>query len=273
MRWPDTSSTTSRRIRWARTRTASRCICATSGRRQAGGRRRRSRARSTRRCSTRSTRRSPTATQNWQQLKFPERRYLRLGAELDLHPQGSVLRWHAGDARSGRGHQRRARARGAGRRVTTDHISPAGSIKLNGPAGKYLTEHGVKPADFNSYGWRRGNHEVMVRGTFANVRLRNKLAPGTEGGVTRLLPEGRHDVDLRRVASSMRKRGTPLCDSCGQGVRLRLARATGRRRGHACWAFASSSPRATSASIARTWSAWAFFRCSSWRGRMSNRWC
>ena len=74
--------------------------------------------------------------------------------------------------------------------VTTDHISPAGSIKLNGPAGKYLVEHGVKPADFNSYGSRRGNHEVMVRGTFANVRLRNKLAPGTEGGVTRLLPEG-----------------------------------------------------------------------------------
>src|SRR5271156_5615106 len=74
--------------------------------------------------------------------------------------------------------------------VTTDHISPAGSIKLNGPAGKYLTEHGVKPSEFNSYGSRRGNHEVMVRGTFANVRLRNKLAPGTEGGVTRLLPEG-----------------------------------------------------------------------------------
>jgi aconitate hydratase len=74
--------------------------------------------------------------------------------------------------------------------VTTDHISPAGSIKANGPAGKYLADHGVKPSDFNSYGSRRGNHEVMVRGTFANVRLRNKLAPGTEGGVTRLLPEG-----------------------------------------------------------------------------------
>jgi aconitate hydratase len=73
--------------------------------------------------------------------------------------------------------------------VTTDHISPAGNIKANGPAGKYLADHGVKPADFNSYGSRRGNHEVMVRGTFANVRLRNKLAPGTEGGVTRLLPE------------------------------------------------------------------------------------
>jgi aconitate hydratase len=69
--------------------------------------------------------------------------------------------------------------------VTTDHISPAGAIKTDSPAGKYLTEHGVARADFNSYGSRRGNHEVMIRGTFANIRLRNQLAPGTEGGVTR----------------------------------------------------------------------------------------
>ncbi len=68
--------------------------------------------------------------------------------------------------------------------VTTDHISPAGSIKRDGPAGAYLQEHGVAPRDFNSYGSRRGNHEVMMRGTFANIRLRNQLAPGTEGGVT-----------------------------------------------------------------------------------------
>jgi aconitate hydratase len=74
--------------------------------------------------------------------------------------------------------------------VTTDHISPAGSIKKDGPAGKYLVAHGVSPKDFNSYGARRGNHEVMVRGTFANVRLKNLLAPGTEGGVTRHLPDG-----------------------------------------------------------------------------------
>jgi aconitate hydratase len=74
--------------------------------------------------------------------------------------------------------------------VTTDHISPAGSIKRDGPAGRYLTEHGVEPRDFNSYGSRRGNHEVMIRGTFANIRLRNQLAPGTEGGVTRHLPDG-----------------------------------------------------------------------------------
>jgi aconitate hydratase len=74
--------------------------------------------------------------------------------------------------------------------VTTDHISPAGSIGPTTPAGRYLTEHGVSREDFNSYGARRGNHEVMMRGTFANVRLRNRLAPGTEGGVTLHLPEG-----------------------------------------------------------------------------------
>jgi aconitate hydratase len=74
--------------------------------------------------------------------------------------------------------------------VTTDHISPAGSIKKDSPAGRYLIEHGVKPADFNSYGSRRGNHEVMVRGTFANVRLRNKMVPNLEGGFTRHLPDG-----------------------------------------------------------------------------------
>jgi aconitate hydratase len=85
--------------------------------------------------------------------------------------------------------------------VTTDHISPAGAIKKDSPAGRYLTEHGVGQRDFNSYGSRRGNHEVMVRGTFANVRLRNQLAPGTEGGVTRHLPSGEqlsiHEAALR----------------------------------------------------------------------------
>ena len=74
--------------------------------------------------------------------------------------------------------------------ITTDHISPAGSIKKDSPAGQYLIAHGVQPADFNSYGARRGNHEVMMRGTFANIRLRNQLAPGTEGGWTTHQPVG-----------------------------------------------------------------------------------
>ena len=99
--------------------------------------------------------------------------------------------------------------------VTTDHISPAGSIKANGPAGKYLAEHGVKPADFNSYGSRRGNHEVMVRGTFANVRLRNKLAPGTEGGVTRLLPEG-EQMSIFDASVKYAERGMPLIILAGK---------------------------------------------------------
>jgi len=99
--------------------------------------------------------------------------------------------------------------------VTTDHISPAGNIKANGPAGKYLAEHGVKPADFNSYGSRRGNHEVMVRGTFANVRLRNKLAPGTEGGVTRLLPEG-EQMSIFDASVKYAERRTPLIILAGK---------------------------------------------------------
>jgi aconitate hydratase len=99
--------------------------------------------------------------------------------------------------------------------VTTDHISPAGNIKASGPAGKYLAEHGVKPADFNSYGSRRGNHEVMVRGTFANVRLRNKLAPGTEGGVTRLLPEG-EPMSIFDASVKYAERGVPLVILAGK---------------------------------------------------------
>jgi len=99
--------------------------------------------------------------------------------------------------------------------VTTDHISPAGNIKANGPAGKYLAEHGVKAADFNSYGSRRGNHEVMVRGTFANVRLRNKLAPGTEGGVTRLLPEG-EQMSIFDASVKYADRNVPLVILAGK---------------------------------------------------------
>ena len=153
--------------------------------------------------------------QNWQNLKFPEGEtygwepnstYIRKAPYFDGMPatpapvddiNGARILAVLGDS------------------VTTDHISPAGSIKLNGPAGKYLTDNGVKPADFNSYGSRRGNHEVMVRGTFANVRLRNKLAPGTEGGVTRLLPD---DVPMSIYDASVAyaQRSTPLAILAGK---------------------------------------------------------
>ncbi|MDR3689812.1 MAG: aconitate hydratase AcnA [Fimbriimonas sp.] len=99
--------------------------------------------------------------------------------------------------------------------ITTDHISPAGSIKLNSPAGKYLTEHGVATAMFNSYGSRRGNHEVMVRGTFANIRLRNQLAPGTEGGFTTYLPTG-EVTTIYDASMKYQESGTPLLVLAGK---------------------------------------------------------
>ena len=92
--------------------------------------------------------------------------------------------------------------------ITTDHISPAGAIKKDGPAGLYLQAHGVTPADFNSFGARRGNHEAMMRGTFANIRLRNEMAPGTEGGVTRHMPDGAgmsiYDAAMRYQAEGVK---------------------------------------------------------------------
>jgi aconitate hydratase len=102
-----------------------------------------------------------------------------------------------------------------GNSVTTDHISPAGSIQPDGPAGRYLMEHGVRPVDFNSYGARRGNHEVMVRGTFANIRLRNQLAPGTEGGVTLHLPDG-EAMSIYDAAMRYQKEGVPLVVIAGK---------------------------------------------------------
>ena len=99
--------------------------------------------------------------------------------------------------------------------VTTDHISPAGAIKADGPAGEYLTSHQVSPKDFNSYGSRRGNDQVMTRGTFANIRLRNEVAPGTEGGVTRHMPDGTQ-MWIFDAAEKYRAEGTPLVVFAGK---------------------------------------------------------
>jgi aconitate hydratase len=99
--------------------------------------------------------------------------------------------------------------------VTTDHISPAGSIKPDSPAGRYLLEHGVERADFNSYGSRRGNHEVMVRGTFANVRLRNQLVPGSEGTWTAHLPSG-EEMTIFDASQRYLAEGVPLLVLAGK---------------------------------------------------------
>jgi aconitate hydratase len=101
--------------------------------------------------------------------------------------------------------------------ITTDHISPAGNIPVKSPAGQWLIEHGVQRADFNSYGARRGNHEVMVRGTFANIRLRNELAPGTEGGWTRTDPSaGGQAVSIYDAAMGYARTATPLIVIAGK---------------------------------------------------------
>ena len=156
---------------------------------------------------------------NWQNLKFPsgevygwepDSTYIRKAPYFDGMTATPAAVSDIGGARV---------LAVLGDSVTTDHISPAGSIKLNGPAGKYLSEHGVKPAEFNSYGSRRGNHEVMVRGTFANVRLRNKLAPGTEGGVTRLLVEGPRwgeGMSIYDASVKYAERGVPLAILAGK---------------------------------------------------------
>src|SRR2546421_5992333 len=99
--------------------------------------------------------------------------------------------------------------------VTTDHISPAGAIKRDSPAGRYLVEHGVEPREFNSYGSRRGNHEVMVRGTFANVRLRNLLVPGSEGTWTVHLPSG-DELTIYDASQRYLAEGVPLIVLAGK---------------------------------------------------------
>ena len=152
---------------------------------------------------------------NWQGLKFP------IGDVYQWEPDSTYIRkapYFDGITATPAPVKNISSARVLavlGDSVTTDHISPAGNIKKDGPAGRYLSAHGVKQADFNSFGSRRGNHEVMVRGTFANVRLRNKLAPGTEGGVTRLLPEG-EQMSIFDASVKYAERGTPLIILAGK---------------------------------------------------------
>jgi aconitate hydratase len=153
--------------------------------------------------------------EHWQSLESPS------GAMYEWDPDSTYVREppffegiegdpeDAGDIEGGRVLVK------VGDSITTDHISPAGSIKADSPAGRWLQEHGVKPPEFNSYGARRGNHEVMMRGTFANVRLRNELAPGTEGPWTEHLPDGEqmtvYDASLRYA-----EEGVPLLVLAGK---------------------------------------------------------
>ena len=154
--------------------------------------------------------------------------------------------------------------------VTTDHISPAGSIAAWSPAGQWLQAHGVGPLEFNSYGARRGQHEVMIRGTFANIRLRNLLGAGKEGPYTVHLPDG-EETFIYDAADAIRRRGRARCSSWPAASTARARRATGRPRARRCSASGRSSPRATSGSTARTSSGWASCRSSTGPARTPPR--
>ena len=131
--------------------------------------------------------------------------------------------------------------------TTTDHISPAGSIARDAPAGKYLTERGVAQHAFNSYGSRRGNHEVMIRGTFANIRIKNLLVPGTEGGVTRYFPTD-ETMSIYDAAMKYADAGVPLVvlggKDYGDGIEPGLGgerHAPARRQGDPSWKITNAS--------------------------------
>ncbi|MEA2494049.1 MAG: aconitate hydratase [Thermoleophilaceae bacterium] len=154
--------------------------------------------------------------ENWQGLEIPE------GDRYEWDPESTYVRqppYFEGMEREPR--EDFPEITGArciaklGDSVTTDHISPAGAIKENSPAGRYLKEHDVEKKDFNSYGSRRGNHEVMVRGTFANVRIRNQLAPDTEGGVTKYFPDD-EEMSIYDAAMKYAESDTPLCVLAGK---------------------------------------------------------
>ena len=161
--------------------------------------------------------------ERWQSLPTPTGNTFEWDAGVHVRAQAPVLRGHGRGEPSPVTDVTGARVLALlGDSVTTDHISPAGAIKQDSPAGKYLTEHGVERKDFNSYGSRRGNHEVMIRGTFANIRLRNLLLDDVQGGFTRELPGRRRaDDDLRRLGRVRGGRGA-AGRAGGQGVRVGL---------------------------------------------------
>ena len=209
--------------------------------------------------------------ERWRALPIPDGRPLRLGRGLDLRREAAVPR-----RRRGRADGRSADITGArvlavlGDSVTTDHISPAGSIAPSSPAGQWLQEHGVGPLEFNSYGARRGHHEVMVRGTFANIRLRNRLVDGEGGPVHGPPAVGRRGLHLRH-RDALHRRGRAAARHRRPRVRLRLVARLGGQGAAAARASRRSSPRATSGSTARTWSGWACCRSSSSRATAPRR--
>ncbi|MEF9673131.1 aconitase family protein [Pseudomonas sp. PCH446] len=212
MPWPAACASISVANRWVKTRTASRCTCGISGRARRKSPRRW--PRSIPPCSTRSMPKSSPATPSGRQLQCPGR-HLCLAEGFDLYPAPTVLRRYRRPPPLIEDIQGARILALLGDSVTTDHISPAGNIKADSPAGRYLRELGVEPRDFNSYGSRRGNHEVMMRGTFANIRIRNEMLGGEEGGNTFHVPSG-EKLPIYDAAMRYQAEGTPLVVIAGQ---------------------------------------------------------
>ena len=175
--------------------------------------------------------------ENWESLEIPEGDRYEWGEDSTYVKRPPYFEGMPADAPEGFDEIKGARVIALlGDSVTTDHISPAGAIKKDTPGGQYLIENGVEQREFNSYGSRRGNHEVMMRGTFANVRLRNQLAPGTEGGYTKKDGEETFIFD---AAMEYADEDVPLCVLAGKEYGSGSARATGPPRARACSASGS----------------------------------
>ena len=259
------------RARWAPTRTATRSTCATSGRRRPRCRQTIDGA-STPTCSPRGTPTSSPATRSGSRCRPP--RATRSPGPRTRPTCASPRTSTACRARRRRSSTSPAHAcspSSATRSPPTTSARRATSRPAR-PAATYLTEHGVERKDFNSYGSRRGNHEVMIRGTFANIRLRNQLLDGVEGGYTRDFTQAdAPQAFIYDAAQSYAAAGTPAGDPRGQGVRLGLLARLGRQGHRAARRRRPSSPSPTSASTARTSSAWACCRCSSRRAETPTR--
>ena len=173
----------------------------------------------------------------WQKVKIAGRPDLRVGRRArPMSPNPPYFDAMPKEPARAQRH-RMARAAGASSATASPPTTsrPPARSRRTCPAGEYLLEHQVRPAEFNSYGARRGNHEVMMRGTFANIRIKNEMVPGVEGGITKHLPDGEGDADLRRGDAVQ---GAKACRWSSSPARntAPARRATGRPRARSCWA-------------------------------------
>ena len=174
--------------------------------------------------------------ETWNEIPSEGQHALPWERRFDLYPGAALLHRHDAIPHASKIEIRSARVLAVlGDSITTDHISPAGSIPVKSPAGQYLIEHGVNVGDFNSYGSRRGNDRVMTRGTFANIRLKNLLVPGVEGGFTVHLPDGEQMTHLRR-RDEIQRRGRSAGHPGRERIRHRLQPRLGGQRARCCWA-------------------------------------